>query len=291
MESKRLGRTQDPTILVLTSLTGGPKHGYAIIKDIEEMTGTVFGPGTLYGVLVRLEEEGLVAALPLEGPSSTVSHHWCRLGRTDGTTAERDEGRDDRSEASRSDRLIVGRSLIDVALRCYPKWWTERYGEEMRAVIDDLEARGPIAQARSRSDCFATRLRSRLQARGMPRTYGLLATSNEDVGRRRHAAVVGDRALRDSPSPGDYVLHSSSGFVEVGFPFQLLHLPHESRDRTAGCTGSVRRSRRSTRVDRLSLMVDGRPVLGHADSLGRRTERVSQRDRPREDVTIDARCI
>jgi DNA-binding PadR family transcriptional regulator len=64
VESKRLGRTQDPTILVLTSLTGGPKHGYAIIKDIEEMTGTVFGPGTLYGVLVRLEEEGLVAALP-----------------------------------------------------------------------------------------------------------------------------------------------------------------------------------------------------------------------------------
>src|SRR5476649_654470 len=66
MESKRLGRTQDPTILVLTSLTGGPKHGYAIIKDIEEMTGTVFGPGTLYGVLVRLEEEGLIIALPAE---------------------------------------------------------------------------------------------------------------------------------------------------------------------------------------------------------------------------------
>ena len=63
MASKRLGRTQDPTILVLTSLTGGPKHGYAIIKDIEEMTGTVFGPGTLYGVLVRLEEEGLVEPL------------------------------------------------------------------------------------------------------------------------------------------------------------------------------------------------------------------------------------
>jgi len=50
VESKRLGRTQDPTILVLTSLTGGPKHGYAIIKDIEEMTGTVFGraPSTAY---------------------------------------------------------------------------------------------------------------------------------------------------------------------------------------------------------------------------------------------------
>lgn len=66
--STRLGRTQDPTILVLTSLSGGPKHGYAVIKDIEAMAGVRFGPGTLYGVLARLEEEGLVQALPAEGP-------------------------------------------------------------------------------------------------------------------------------------------------------------------------------------------------------------------------------
>jgi DNA-binding PadR family transcriptional regulator len=64
MASKRLGRTQDATLLVLTSLTDGPKHGYALIKDIEEMSGVSFGPGTLYGVLARLEEEGLVEPLP-----------------------------------------------------------------------------------------------------------------------------------------------------------------------------------------------------------------------------------
>lgn len=64
MASKRLGRTQDPTILVLTSLSGGQKHGYAIIKDIEAMSGVSFGPGTLYGVLARLEEEGLIESVP-----------------------------------------------------------------------------------------------------------------------------------------------------------------------------------------------------------------------------------
>lgn len=64
MASKRLGRTQDATILVLTSLSGGPKHGYAVIKDIEAMAGVSYGPGTLYGVLARLEEEGLVEGLP-----------------------------------------------------------------------------------------------------------------------------------------------------------------------------------------------------------------------------------
>lgn len=66
MGLKRLGRTQDPTILVLTSLTGGPKHGYSLIQDIESMSGVTMGPGTLYGVLARLEEEGLVEALPAE---------------------------------------------------------------------------------------------------------------------------------------------------------------------------------------------------------------------------------
>ena len=66
MASKRLARTQDPTILVLTSLTGGPKHGYALIQDIETMSGTTFGPGTLYGVLARLEQEGLIEPLPEE---------------------------------------------------------------------------------------------------------------------------------------------------------------------------------------------------------------------------------
>jgi DNA-binding PadR family transcriptional regulator len=66
MASQRLGRTQDPTILVLTSLTGGPKHGYSLIQDIEAMSGVALGPGTLYGVLARLEEEGLVEALAVE---------------------------------------------------------------------------------------------------------------------------------------------------------------------------------------------------------------------------------
>ena len=66
MARTRLGRTQDPTLLVLTSLTAGPQHGYALIQDIEEMSGVSLGPGTLYGVLARLEEEGLVEALPAE---------------------------------------------------------------------------------------------------------------------------------------------------------------------------------------------------------------------------------
>ena len=54
-------------LLVLTSLAGGPKHGYALIKDIELFADATLGPGTLYGVLSRLEEAGLIAALPADG--------------------------------------------------------------------------------------------------------------------------------------------------------------------------------------------------------------------------------
>lgn len=60
------GGWSDPGLLVLGSLAGGPKHGYAITEDVEATTGARLGPGTLYGALARLEERGLVRALPSE---------------------------------------------------------------------------------------------------------------------------------------------------------------------------------------------------------------------------------
>ena len=54
----------DPALLILGSLASGPKHGYAIVQDIESTTGVSLGPGTLYGALPRLEEHGLVRPLP-----------------------------------------------------------------------------------------------------------------------------------------------------------------------------------------------------------------------------------
>jgi DNA-binding PadR family transcriptional regulator len=59
-------RFTDPSVLILVSLAGGPKHGYALIKDIEQIAGSTLGPGTLYGALSRLEQRGLVEALPAE---------------------------------------------------------------------------------------------------------------------------------------------------------------------------------------------------------------------------------
>ncbi len=54
----------EPAVLVLTSLADGPKHGYALAKDIEFLAGARLGPGTLYGALARLEDRGWIEPLP-----------------------------------------------------------------------------------------------------------------------------------------------------------------------------------------------------------------------------------
>jgi len=61
-----LGRYSDPPLLVLASLADGPKHGHAMIDDIETMSGARLGPGTLYGAIARLERERLIEPLPSE---------------------------------------------------------------------------------------------------------------------------------------------------------------------------------------------------------------------------------
>ena len=57
------GRSNDPTLLILTSLAAGPKHGHALLLDIEAFAGVRLGPGTLYGAITRLERRGLIEPL------------------------------------------------------------------------------------------------------------------------------------------------------------------------------------------------------------------------------------
>ena len=47
---------------ILLALLPGERHGYAVMKDVEAITGGSLrlGPGTLYGALKRLLEAGLV---------------------------------------------------------------------------------------------------------------------------------------------------------------------------------------------------------------------------------------
>ena len=50
--------------LVLKTLTGGPRHGYAIARWLEDTTGEMLQieEGSLYPALYRMEEQGLIEA-------------------------------------------------------------------------------------------------------------------------------------------------------------------------------------------------------------------------------------
>ncbi|QBD76264.1 PadR family transcriptional regulator [Ktedonosporobacter rubrisoli] len=61
-----LGRFSDPSLLILSSLASGAKHGYAMMEDIFLFSGTRLEPGTLYGAIARLEQRGLIEALGVE---------------------------------------------------------------------------------------------------------------------------------------------------------------------------------------------------------------------------------
>lgn len=51
---------------VLLSLSGASRHGYGIIKDVEERTGgqVVLEAGTLYAAIKRLRDDGLLEERP-----------------------------------------------------------------------------------------------------------------------------------------------------------------------------------------------------------------------------------
>jgi DNA-binding PadR family transcriptional regulator len=59
-----LGRFADSGLYVLASLAAGPKHGYAIMQDVQAAAGVHMGPGTLYGAIARLDRRGWIERLP-----------------------------------------------------------------------------------------------------------------------------------------------------------------------------------------------------------------------------------
>jgi DNA-binding PadR family transcriptional regulator len=57
---------REPTFFILLSLADGEKHGYAILKDIEELSNgkITLSTGTLYGALTRMLEQGYIQRVP-----------------------------------------------------------------------------------------------------------------------------------------------------------------------------------------------------------------------------------
>jgi len=61
----------EPVLLILMSLAGEPRHGYALMKDIETLSDRQvrLSTGTLYGALHRLLKDGLIQRFSQEDQS------------------------------------------------------------------------------------------------------------------------------------------------------------------------------------------------------------------------------
>jgi DNA-binding PadR family transcriptional regulator len=50
----------EAAVWIMVGLADEPKHGYAIMKDIQDLGGFFMRPGTLYAALARMERAGIV---------------------------------------------------------------------------------------------------------------------------------------------------------------------------------------------------------------------------------------
>src|SRR5512136_1038050 len=63
----------EATLFILLSLAPGPRHGYAIMKDVQMLSDDriVLSTGTLYGALKRLLEQGWIERVDDPEPNGT----------------------------------------------------------------------------------------------------------------------------------------------------------------------------------------------------------------------------
>src|SRR6188508_1824875 len=61
----------EPVLLILTSLADQPRHGYALLKDVENLSGQQvrMSTGTLYGAIHRLLRDGWIERFEQEDVS------------------------------------------------------------------------------------------------------------------------------------------------------------------------------------------------------------------------------
>jgi|SRR5438105_1091274 len=71
----------EPVLLVLLSLAEQPRHGYSILKDVEQMSGgrVVLSTGTLYGALQRLLAQHWIERVDEENDESSRERRSYKL--------------------------------------------------------------------------------------------------------------------------------------------------------------------------------------------------------------------
>jgi DNA-binding PadR family transcriptional regulator len=144
--------------ILLDALRDGPKHGYEIIKTLEEKSGGQYAPspGTVYPTMQFLEDQGLVRAdqeaerrvyslteagqADLDAHAEEVADFWARFAGPDTSPASQPEVRflrDDLDDLTRTVwsglRDVAGRDDLETVRAV--RGALARCREEVRAVI------------------------------------------------------------------------------------------------------------------------------------------------------------
>ncbi len=99
---------REQTFLVMTALADGPRHGYALIEEIAELSAgrLTLRPGSLYATLERLTGEGLVQVECEEVVSGRLRRYFTL---TDMGARRLSERATQLAEASREARIRLSR--------------------------------------------------------------------------------------------------------------------------------------------------------------------------------------
>lgn len=70
-----------PVFHILLALADGERHGYAIMQDVEARSGgeVRIGPGTLYGAIRRLLEQGAIEEMESPEPDDDARRRYYAL--------------------------------------------------------------------------------------------------------------------------------------------------------------------------------------------------------------------
>ena len=191
-ETSRIKPLTEPVLLILVSLASKPQHGYALMRDICDLSqGRVeVTTGTLYGALRRLLEDGWIERFDQEDTSREKQAY--RLTATGRRHLEMELDRMKQVTRIAAARLrqspnMLLRRAYSMGLILYPADFRAQFGAEMVTVFEQAMA----------------------QHCGRGRTYVLLFFVKEMLGLLAGAArerVFHDEAIRahnDLPFPSD----------------------------------------------------------------------------------------
>ncbi len=207
-EASRIKPLSEPVLLILVSLASKPQHGYALMKDIGDLSdGRVeVTTGTLYGALRRLLEDGWIERFEQEDTSrEKQAYRLTAVGRKHLEMELERMKQVTRMAAARlrrrPDSLL--RRAYCIGLRLYPADFRAQFGAEMVTVFEEAAAqrrgRGGtrvfLFFAREMLGLLAGAARERLFRDDAMRAHDDLPFPSDVSGTERYLEIVSRRLM------------------------------------------------------------------------------------------------